>query len=602
MFVILILLTCAPGYGQYSLIMENEPFTSDLLTVDEIRALYRHGRPLPKQPVGESFGVGASKGDIQLVSFNSTSHQDLEPETAQIEEQYPDYGSLIASVNGGTVYSSMTEEELNETLRDFKETINSDNQLNIATKTARLQVLSSANDAILKIQKATDLRQRFDSRAAKDRDEQGLKLQLEHVIEPAKPNIAGSTVEQLTDELTSLQSDLEIRKQELIDLEAQLQVNLERVSQIPRDRAEAKTNLEEIRDQITNRQVQADDMDNQLSLILLELKYRAAEAELAKLDSEEKRQKLGASVDPIHRDLKSRDVKRLEEEISRWEVALKNLRRSAVREEQLEASKDAELAVPSLQPLAKRNEVLVSERRELVENLSALRTERSDIQRQTETIVQRRTEIENKIEAAGLTATNGMLLVDLRRNLNSTGASHIRIRHLQTELRRVNLKKVGLNEERDELSDPMIVVSKLIDVDEQGSDLITKAVDLVKKKRDFVDQLVVEYQSYGREVSEVSQARKKLIDEINETISYIDENALWIRSAEPVGLADFKDVKTGIDQFFASDRWSEMALTTQQHAIGRPYESAMATLFLLGMLAVKRRVKRKLDPGSERDE
>ena len=332
------------------------------------------------------------------------------------------------------------------------------------------------------------------------------------------------------------------------------------------------------------------------------MKRRAAEHELEKLDAEQKSQQLGGKIDPIERDIQSRVVSRLEEEVRRWEMAVKNLRKNEVREEQLEASQKVETAHWSLKPLAERNELIVKERRELVEKFSGLRAELTRVRDLSETIVQRRNEIENKIEAAGLTATNGMLLVDLRRNLESTGESHIRIRQLQSELRRVNLKKVGLNEERDELADPRNVVEELVGDGESDNPLLPTALEFVEKKRDYLDQLIVEYQSYGREVSEVSQSRKKLIDEINRTLGYIDEKALWIRSAEPVGLSDFVAVKHGIDQFFAADQWTELACTTQQHAIGRPYESAMATLFFLGMLIVNRRVKRKLDPENEQHE
>ena len=58
----------------------------------------------------------------------------------------------------------------------------------------------------------------------------------------------------------------------------------------------------------------------------------------------------------------------------------------------------------------------------------------------------------------------------------------------------------------------------------------------IETKRDYLGQLIDDYQSYGRLVSEVSEVRKKLIDEVNETITYIDENAIWVRSAEPVEL------------------------------------------------------------------
>ncbi len=563
--------------------------SDDIPTTDEFREAYLKPR-LTSDEADETHVDSA----VQLAAFQ----QEL-PVIAATE---PSPAAEAQEVESGTPavkpvlkYENKDINALRLEINNHREAISQDTQLSDAVKSSRLQILTSANEALLRLNESESKRIAFENQIRQiENSEQAIRRQLDQVIEPGQPEVGPLTQsETLNRELKDRQELLEQKKSELKRLENSITHHSERVSQIPRDRANANEQLMNIRNEMA--EIQSDDLDSQLSLLLLDIKRRATEAELKKLDVEVRRQELGAKLDPVERDVVSREVNRLEVEITRWEEAARKRRDDEVREEQELANQAAETAHWSLKPLAERNAALIEEQKTTVAKLEKLKTERARIDQETESIIKRRTEIERKIDAAGLTGTNGMLLVDLRRNLMTTGESHIRIRQLQKELRAVNLTKVGLNEERDELTDPLGTVEQLVRSSDSNDPLVRKALQFVETKRDYLDQLIDDCQSYGRQLSEISESHKKLIDEINRTVAYIDTNALWVRSADPMHLSNFQSAGEGMAEFFENGRWSDVAARVRHRMSRRPYESALAVFSMFALFIVNRRVKQKLE-------
>ena len=590
--------------GEQSYRLENEMISADLMSLHQLRKLINRqiqtASRIPNEPQLNSASdeFQSNLSTIQLVGYQSPIDETDNGESSNTTDAGPEFGPEVDAP-----LASKDNKELRREITEYKQATLADTQLNEALKTSRLQLITSANDAILKINEFRGETTKFKNQIAQISEEVKQPNNLDEAIEPGSPEVDQYTMsESLAQELNQRREELQKKKAELSELESLIQYHSDRVAQIPIDRSQANEKIESIREELNQQVSDSDELDNRLALILLELQRRSAEAELKKLELEEERQEMGAKVDPIKRDFVSRDVKRLEVEVQRWESAINRLRQNEVREEQLKASQKVETAHPSLKTIAKRNESLVNERKSVEEHIQALQAELNKVTDQAESIVERRTEIENKIEAAGLTGTNGMLLVELRRNLNSTGESHIRIRQLQANLRTANLAKVSLDEERDELSDPVGAVKKMINSTNTQDSLTRKALQFVETKREYLDRLIEENQSYGRTISEVSQARKKLIDEINQTMAYIDANALWIRSADPVSLSNLGSTKQGMDEFFDSENWATVAIGTQQRIVQRPYETTFATLSFLVLFGVNRRVKKNMLQAEKNDE
>ncbi len=577
--------------------------TGGLLSEEDFRSIIRS-----HSGIGIGPGTTSQIHSIQTVSYQQDVVGANEPaEVANKSEWTP---PPVANPESNTAAASPaavdSEDAVMQPIRNeidaHQKAFEADTQISDVMKSSRLQILASANEALLRINELDGKRLTINKQIQElQNDEQRTRELLAQVVEPAEPVIDDRTRSETIDrELSERRNLLEQKKAALLELEKEIRHHSERVAQIPIDRAKANEKLKTILGEIAK--FQSDDTDSQLGLLLQKTKQRAVEAELKKLDAEVERQELGAKIDPIKRDLVSRDVHRLQKEIKRWEKAAKNLRQSEVEAEQRLASDAAETAHWSLKPLAQRNAALIEEQNAVVEKLQSLKMELGQITNETESIVHRRTEIELKIQAAGLTGTNGMLLVELRPNLMTTGECHIRIRQLQKELSTVNLAKVSLKEERDQLADPQATVKQLIQSEETTSPLARKAIQFVETKRDYLDQLMDDYQTYGRMVSVVSEERKKLVDEINRTQAWIDVNALWVRSSDPVALSNLSLAGKGLSDFFNAPRWSELAGTTVRRIGNRLYESILALCFMFVLLAVNRRVKQKLQPRDETDE
>ena len=482
---------------------------------------------------------------------------------------------------------------LSQEIQMHQEAIKSDDQISESVRSARLQILSLANESLQKCIEQDAQQKRYiheiETIASK---EQVSKDQLEEQIEPAQPIIDNTTDSStLSAELNKKRDDLEREKKILEQAEAAIQFRSERVSQIPIDRSAALEKEQALRELIASNM--ADDLDSQISQLAQELELLALEAELRKLDSEESRQEAGAKYDPIQRDIILRAVKRLELEVANWERAAQVIRDQEVAADLQEANQKAANAHWSIEPLAERNAELIEEQEKVVKAIHKLKTAYESSTQQYEQIAKRRAEIEKKIEAGGLTATNGMLLVDLRRNLMTTGESHIQIRKLQNELRKVSLSNVSLQEERDELADPVAKVREIINGDDLTSPLAVKAKEFVTTKRDYLDQLIDDYQSYGKLISEVSQSRKKLIEEINQAMAYVDKNAIWIRSSEPARVSDFESAQQGLAAFLNARDWYEISESVRQRMSNRIYESAIALFSMAFLIGANRRFRRR---------
>ena len=121
-----------------------------------------------------------------------------------------------------------------------------------------------------------------------------------------------------------------------------------------------------------------------------------------------------------------------------------------------------------------------------------------------------------------------------------------------------------------------------------------KAKEFVTTKRDYLDQLIDDYQSYGKLISEVSQARKRLIEEINQTMAYIDKNAIWIRSSEPARFSDLNVARQGLSQFLDTHQWFAVTENVRARMSNRLYESAIALFSLTLLIGANRRFRRRL--------
>ena len=73
-------------------------------------------------------------------------------------------------------------------------------------------------------------------------------------------------------------------------------------------------------------------------------------------------------------------------------------------------------------------------------------------------------------------------------------------------------------------------------------------------------------------------------------VEYIDENALWVPSANPIS-KDIGKTSMAAKSFFDRQGWRELAEYATSRMQNRPYESALAGFIMLTIVVVTRRLK-----------
>ena len=408
---------------------------------------------------------------------------------------------------------------------------------------------------------------------------------------PPAPLVDSETLQR---QLIKKRQLLSNKKEELDSHELASKDYQERITVVPKLRAETNDQLKLANEAIERLENEPPDALHRSSLILLYAKRKESQSQASRLDAEVELQELTGKFLPIQRDLIARRVSQLESEVKKWEVELTSVRKLETMRETEAAKHAASNVDPVLRPLANRNKALVALREKMNHDLETLADESSKVQSDIETLQSRFGSLKDKIDAVGLSKANGMLLVELRRNLVPTGASQSRIRQISNELKDCNLVVVQLTEERAELHDPVAYVEVLIQRADPFDSLLNMGLKFVDSKREYLDQLVADNQEYLKLLRNVEVNHQQLIDQLNEVRTYIDENALWIRSADPLSLSDYLPVAHGAVAFCDLSEWQNAWERIKNRMGQRPYETAVATSGLFFLFIFTRRLKKRL--------
>ena len=522
---------------------------------------------------------GSALNDLPLGNAQATARQDSQNQSDRA-------GSL----------NTATTDQLAVMIKAQREAIAADTQLSDEEKTLRLEMLLRAREQINQVRLHETEQAKIAGRLKQyPREIEENSKRLNTAIPSEDPPAAHLVdSETLHRQLIKKRQLLSSKKQELDSHELDSKDHQERITVVPKLRAETNERLKLVNEGIERLENEPSDALHQLSLLLLHAKRKAAQSQASKLDAEVEIQELAGKFFPIQRDLIARRVSQLESEVRKWEAELTAVRKLETMRE-TEAAKNAASNVdPILRSLADRNKELVALREKMNHDLETLADESSKLQSDIEALQSRFGSLKDKIDAVGLSKANGMLLVELRRNLVPTGASQLRIRQISNELQDCNLVVVQLTEERAELHDPVAYVKVLIQRNDPLDPLLNRGLKFVDSKRDYLDQLVADNQEYLKLLQNVEVNHQQLIDQLNEVRTYIDKNALWIRSADPLSLSDYLPVAHGAIAFCDRSEW-QGALNRVKNRMGqRPYETAIATSGLFFLFVFTRRLKKRL--------
>ncbi len=328
----------------------------------------------------------------------------------------------------------------------------------------------------------------------------------------------------------------------------------------------------------------------QIRRMLIEAEQPGLQNELAKYDAED-----AVDYSRLERDVHTQEVAVASSELASLQ-ALLNRRRaadSAAAVERAQATVTA--APPALAEHANENVNIATAAHELSQpmeetrrKLEKTKARLEEVQKQFNTIQQRVNDIGLTDSIGGLLRRQRVTLPDLRRRQQNVQDRKAVVEALQYQL-------FEYDDLRSE-STNAVVRRILRDASSQsqaaGESLEVAAQTLVEQRREVLDLVIRNYNSYLDMLFELDATEQRLIRETQRYESYIDERVLWIRSNRTLFSA--LDADSSDAWIFDPLRWAEVGQQLNVDLWEHPFVYGVALFVFLVLLFRKSRFRREL--------
>jgi len=352
---------------------------------------------------------------------------------------------------------------------------------------------------------------------------------------------ADATLPQIEQAISKREAELEKLKKFLADDEAELKGGASRRAKISEQITAAKDRLTKINEQLQlPPPVDENPAVTSARRLALIARKRSEEQQIFCCEKDLIAYEARAELLPLRRDLDARQVALAEQEIKACQAIVNSRRRQEADQQVERASWEANQAHPAVRQLAKDNADLAAMRKPLAEQIVDVTRQRDQVNLQFNTLKEQFTRAQEKVEAAGKTNTTytiGLLLRKQREALPNLHVYHRNIGLRQQTIRDLQLELLQLQDSRSILANLDLqtqTVLQSLNAAQQGESQaeLEKAVyQALKTKRDYLDALIGDKNTYLDKVADLATAEQQLIDETEYCARYIDERVLWIAPA-----------------------------------------------------------------------
>ena len=425
----------------------------------------------------------------------------------------------------------------------------------------------------------------------------------------------GESFDQLQEKLKARQVTL----QASIDLRSEIRERIsardQRVTDLPGLLREKGKEENDVKSLIAELHAKAEDnLNRSFEKLLLEANLLSLEITERKLELEGRRQEHNGRIWPLELEEVTLKIKRLDDELANLSERSDKLRDQEIQKREDAARKilkdlngNLTQSTPMLKELAEFNVGLVADKRELAEKSDTLENELSNVRQLQEELDESHAKIKKQIETLGPTAS-GIRLVEHRRSLISTGKSQNRLLELAEQMQAKQTRKLLLKERRDQLVleddfklsvlaaverqvGELVAQDATIDEEKQRKMAVSVADQLLGTQENYSTDLLEMFENYVSLLTQLDTAHRTLIDKVQEVKAFSDENALWIRSANPIELDDFKRCQAGLQAVLGSDQWGNLTKQASENFGTHPYHAGLLALVIGSLLVVRRRLR-----------
>lgn len=319
----------------------------------------------------------------------------------------------------------------------------------------------------------------------------------------------------------------------------------------------------------------------------------AYQNELAKYDAED-----AADLMRLQQDLRVQELAFAERQFELLDERVKQARKEAASEAVRQAEEESIRAQPLLKDYAARNMELTHKAQELAQLIGETDLALRDAESQLTAVQQEYKRAQDREKNVGLTKTVGAQLRKQEANLPDVSKIRRDLRRRQQTIEDARYELFELEEERKALAHRDVLVADLLRSASPGlnwaeqQELQTAAERVLERKREYLDALIRSQQTYFDKLTELDTTELQLANLTDEFISYIQERVLWIRTGKSLS-EDFSISDSDL-WLIEPSQWRSLGQLLWRNVSAAPNLLAAAVLVFAGLLAVRRRLRRKI--------
>jgi potassium efflux system protein len=434
---------------------------------------------------------------------------------------------------------------------------------------------------------------------------------------PALPP-ANATLVQVEQAISNREAELEKLRKTLADDEETLKNGATRRARLTDELGKLKENLGKITEQI--QMSAADDSSaatgtslaanatNMARRLVLMARRKAEEQKISCQEKELLAYEARTSLFPLRRDLNARAVALAEAEVKEWQEWVNRQRQQEAEQQSQQAALEAGQANPAVRQLLQENAALAEMRKSLAACIADTTGQLERVKRELATLTEQFRDVQNKVKTVGLTNIIGQLLRKQRDTLPDLRAYRRNIGLRQQTIDEGQLARLQLDDKRkllvalDRQVEETLQAPNFARGDVNRGELEAAVRQALNSKRDYLDVLIRDNDTYYEKVVNLYAAEQKLIAETERFSHFINERVLWIASAAPLEMADVQKAGDALRWVAGPEAWIDVGRTFFHDMAGNPVLSIFAWAVVVLLIYWRLRFRGRLQEIGEKAE
>lgn len=467
-----------------------------------------------------------------------------------------------------TLDAARVEELTPEIIETRRKEAESSVTMDEATRKRALEQYQRAADELVAAAAAKSRRMEHEQAiSAAPEEQQKLRQELDQPApEAAVVGNAAQTLTDLEQQLSTQETDLAKLRSQLAAQEAEPQRRADR-------RIEVSKQMEALTEQFNNTQrelalpppAEGHPEMAAATRAFLTARKQNLTAQQVDLETELRRYDATAALLPLRRDVAARRVSLSAAQLqARQELLNDKRRQDAARQAEL-ATQSAAHGHPAVRRIAEENAKLAEQRTQMAGHIEHALNSKELVEHELKQLNDQYSDVMEKVKLVGLTDANGAVLRKQRELLPNLRTHQAAVREREIQIGNVQLDRLELEAKSDELANldarvKSVGFSLEDSVDELSRGAIQFAArELLILQRETLYSLLSDNNSHFKALAELQSEEEKLIDATRKFSDYIDENVLWIRSANVLAPETAGGAWDAAKWLFDPEKWAELA-------------------------------------------